>query len=238
MRSPRAILVDLDATLLDASGLPVALARTCAALALAEPSLDAERLLAANQAAWSDYWPSAEREWQLGRLPGAALTREVWRRALDTCGCSTESVAYLAAQTHDEYARHALRLYEDVAEFFRVLRGHVPLGLVSNGAADTQRQRLLWFDLEQHFDVIAISAELGFAKPDPAIFRFALDKLGVIEDDVWHVGDSLSSDVAGARAAGIRTVWLNRFGVSRRPGDPKPDLEISSLTQVASAIRV
>lgn len=236
MKSPNAILVDLDATLLDHGGLADALAQTCAAVAANETGLDAERLLSANRAAWANYWPSAEREWQLGRLDGATLRLEVWRRALRACGCSTESVAELAAETHTAYARQTLRLYDDVPEFLQVLSGRVALGLVSNGAGDTQRERLMWFDLERRFEVVAISGELGFAKPDPAIFRFALEKLGFLAQDVWHVGDSLSSDVVGAQAAGIGAVWLNRTAASRHQGDQTPDLEVSSLTELALAI--
>ena len=49
-------------------------------------------------------------------------------------------------------------------------------------------------------------------KPSPAIFRYALGKSGFAPEDVVHIGDSLSSDVAGARSAGIEPLWLNRRG--------------------------
>ena len=61
-------------------------------------------------------------------------------------------------------------------------------------------------------DAVVISAELGVAKPDPAIFRAALDRLGVAPDGAVHVGDSLEHDVAGARAAGLEAVLVNRNG--------------------------
>ncbi|MGH7573467.1 MAG: HAD family hydrolase, partial [Gemmatimonadota bacterium] len=47
--------------------------------------------------------------------------------------------------------------------------------------------------------------------------------------DVWHVGDSLSTDVAGALTSGISSVWLNRRRQELGPSDPHPDLEITSL---------
>ena len=77
------------------------------------------------------------------------------------------------------------------------------------------------------FNAVAISGELGVAKPDPAIFRFALDKLGIGAANTWHVGDSLASAVAGAKAAGLTAVWLNRGGLTRLPQDPSPDLELN-----------
>ena len=62
-------------------------------------------------------------------------------------------------------------------------------------------------------DAVVISAELGVAKPDPAIFRAALDRLGAGPDGALHVGDSLEDDVAGARAAGLEAVLVARNGV-------------------------
>jgi HAD-hyrolase-like len=49
---------------------------------------------------------------------------------------------------------------------------------------------------------------------------------------VWHVGDSLATDVAGAVAVGIRSVWLNRTGRQLAPSDPRPDSEITSLREL------
>ncbi|MDD8012988.1 MAG: HAD-IA family hydrolase, partial [Acidobacteriota bacterium] len=62
------------------------------------------------------------------------------------------------------------------------------------------------------FRSIVISEEVGIAKPDPCIFRPALEKLGVKAGDVLYAGDSVTSDMAAARNAGIDFCWLN-------PGD-------------------
>ena len=66
----------------------------------------------------------------------------------------------------------------------------------------------------------------------PAIFQLALDKLGVEPENVWHIGDSLASDVAGAKASGLTAVWLNRHGAVRKEDDPQPDHEIASLAEL------
>jgi putative hydrolase of the HAD superfamily len=67
-------------------------------------------------------------------------------------------------------------------------------------------------------DAVVISAELGVAKPDPAIFRAALERLGVTASDAMHVGDSLETDVAGARAAGVEAVLVARNGAQPPDG--------------------
>jgi len=61
-------------------------------------------------------------------------------------------------------------------------------------------------------DGLVISAEVGAAKPDPAIFERALEAAGVGADEALHVGDTVDVDVAGALAAGLRAVHLDRSG--------------------------
>ena len=67
-------------------------------------------------------------------------------------------------------------------------------------------------------DVVVISAELGAAKPDPAIFRAALERVGVTAREAIHVGDSVEHDVAGARAAGLEAVLVARNGAEAPAG--------------------
>jgi putative hydrolase of the HAD superfamily len=77
-------------------------------------------------------------------------------------------------------------------------------------------------------DAVVISAELGVAKPDPAIFRAALQRLGVAADGALHVGDSLEHDVAGARAAGLDAVLVARNGA----GVPDGVRVVASLAEL------
>jgi putative hydrolase of the HAD superfamily len=68
--------------------------------------------------------------------------------------------------------------------------------------------------------VWAISAEVGLDKPDPALFRFALDEAGATPDHVAMVGDRLDRDIAPTKALGMRTVWVLR---NEAPDDPTPE---------------
>jgi putative hydrolase of the HAD superfamily len=67
-------------------------------------------------------------------------------------------------------------------------------------------------------DAVVISAELGAAKPDPAIFRAALERLGATAGEAMHVGDSVEHDVAGAHAAGLEAVLVARDGAQAPDG--------------------
>jgi putative hydrolase of the HAD superfamily len=64
------------------------------------------------------------------------------------------------------------------------------------------------------FDAIVMSGSVGWAKPDPRIFAAALERLAVSPDEALHVGDSASEDVAGAHAAGIPALHLQRQGMT------------------------
>lgn len=65
-------------------------------------------------------------------------------------------------------------------------------------------------DLVRHFDFIAASARIGFEKPHPRIFRWALDRAGVRPEEVLHVGDHVDADVEGAQGVGIGAVLIDR----------------------------
>jgi putative hydrolase of the HAD superfamily len=86
------------------------------------------------------------------------------------------------------------------------------IGLVTNNVVAEQMGKLARLGLASQFDVLAISEAVGCTKPDARIFAHALEQLGCAADDVVMVGDSWSADVQGARSAGIRAVWLNRYG--------------------------
>jgi FMN phosphatase YigB (HAD superfamily) len=116
--------------------------------------------------------------------------------------------------------------------FAAAKRARVPLALITNGPSDTQRGKLRVHGLEHWFEVVVISGEVGVAKPNASVFDLALNQLLVERENVWHVGDSLTTDVAGAKAAGLTAVWINRSGRVRRAGDPEPDLEIRSLSNL------
>jgi 2-haloacid dehalogenase len=62
------------------------------------------------------------------------------------------------------------------------------------------------------FPAVVTSQDVGAYKPSPLVFQRALALLGLRAEEVLHVGDSLSADVAGARATGIAAVWVNRRG--------------------------
>jgi putative hydrolase of the HAD superfamily len=230
---PPALFFDLNSTLLDNSGGRQALVRTCETVAESRPGLDAVSLLEANQREWSSYWPEVEDKWNLGEVTSDAISFEVWCRALASCGFADQSLARLTTDLNWRNFGEAQRLYDDVFALLDSLPPDISLAIVSNGGADSLRQTLHGFaPILPRFDLVVISGEVRAAKPDPAILNFATKKLGVAPEAVWHIGDSLASDVVGAKAAGLTAVWLNRDARERKRGDPEPDFEIASLLEL------
>jgi len=123
-------------------------------------------------------------------------------------------------------------LYPGVLPVLEQLAASATLALVTNGLGDIQRARIERLGIEHHFDAVVISAEVGVAKPDPAIFSLVFESL----DDpdragALMVGDSLSSDMAGAAAFGIDGCWYNPERLPR-PDAPQIVSEIASLTEL------
>ncbi len=232
MKRIRALCFDLDETLLVRSHQDAVIG-TCERIATTQPELNAARLLEANTTAWDLYWPGVEDRWTLGALDGASVRLEAWRRTLRACGSEDESAAQCAAHIHGQLANLAHRLFDDVQETLEsAARAQVPLALITNGASDDQREKLGALGIEHCFAGIVISGEVGVAKPDRVAFTIALEALGAGPEGVWHVGDNPETDVAGARAAGLTSVWLNRTGRPRSEREPAPDIEIRSLSEL------
>lgn len=86
--------------------------------------------------------------------------------------------------------------------------------------------------LVSHFDTLAVSARVGFEKPHPEIFRYALEHTHVQPDEVIHVGDHLDADVAGARGVGIEAVLIDRRGRYDHEAVPPGVPVIQTLTEL------
>lgn len=84
------------------------------------------------------------------------------------------------------------------------------LAVITNNMTNEQLNKLKMLELSEYFEVVSISEQIGAAKPDPEIYMATLDRLQLTTDDVVMVGDSLTTDIAGATALNIRSVWLKR----------------------------
>ena len=135
----------------------------------------------------------------------------------------------LARYLNDTYLKHRfeeIELFADVVETLDVLERSYVLGLVSNGNSYPEK-----CGLDGRFKFVVFAQDHGVAKPDPLLFSIAIEEAACQRKSFLHVGDSVSDDIAGARRAGVGSVWLNRSGVSNDAGI-QPDFEIQSLLEL------
>jgi putative hydrolase of the HAD superfamily len=133
---------------------------------------------------------------------------------------STRSTSWdplpLARRMHERFSSlETWRLFPDVLPALETIQARRRNGLVTaviSNWEDWLETLLVSLEVDRYFDFFVVSASVQLEKPDPAIFRYALDRAGVAPAEALHVGDSLSADVAGARAAGIVPLLLDRRG--------------------------
>ena len=130
--------------------------------------------------------------------------------------------------------------YPDVVSTLMELkqRGY-KLGVIANQNYGTE-DRLNNWNLRQFFDVIAASAELSMAKPDPAIFEWALKQADCRPQDAVMIGDRMDNDIAPANRLGIHTVRLKRgLGAYHEPqsDDETPEYTISMLEELLDLLQ-
>lgn len=122
----------------------------------------------------------------------------------------------------------AYKLFDDALPCLTELKAAgYRLGLISNFEGWLQ-EMLVEMEVGHLFEVSVISAFEGVEKPDPALYKIALERAGVEGSVAVHVGDSPVNDVRPAREVGMITVLLDRY--DRYPGAPGP--RVSSLTEI------
>ena len=93
-----------------------------------------------------------------------------------------------------------------------------PVLILTNGITEVQRSRLALSPIGDVVSGMVVSQEAGVSKPDPALFRLACDRLGIAPREALMIGDSITSDVAGANRAGIDMCFFNPAGKALPPG--------------------
>lgn len=168
---------------------------------------------------------------------GFATREEVFGPARRLFGLE-ESVADLIAAYRVDYFAHIAPVPEVAAGLARLRSAKVRVALVTNGPP-SQYEKLARAGLADSFDAVCVSDVLGVRKPDRAIFAAAAESCGTSLSALsrgFMVGDSLESDIAGGRGAGLETIWIAR-GRSLPEGAPAPDTIVDGpLEAIASLL--
>ena len=132
-----------------------------------------------------------------------------------------------------------LRPFPGVIPTLLKLKEKYSLGIISNGLAVKQWEKLIALGIHHIFDVVATSQDLGHEKPQKDIFLFAVEKLGLSPRECIMVGNRLDTDIIGGNQAGMKTVKLKKgkyASASPANEDETPDFEIDDFTKLTSLL--
>ncbi|MDA8192573.1 MAG: HAD family hydrolase [Thermaerobacter sp.] len=231
--SIKALLFDMDDTLYDFSATWQTVTRRML-----------EELLAPYPIDPAEIWPRFVRcdttlfdYVNSGSLPAMVARRLRWQFLEVVYDITIPNLSDLL-ERHTRSMRRECVPFPETKTVVSQLAGRFRLAVVTNGPADLLGGRLDSIELSAYFPpTLRIAADaVGAFKPDPKIFRVALEKLRVMAAECLFIGDSWSYDVVGASALGIPVVWYN----PRRLPCPDPSLivaDIPSLTRLPALLR-
>lgn len=114
------------------------------------------------------------------------------------------------ARHYDEKFGFFNVIFDDAIPLLTELRNRgIKTGVITNGPSILQHTKMDNSGLLPYCDILVVSGDLEFAKPQPEIFRYTADKLGVKTEDCIYVGDHPVNDIQGALSSGMRAVRMN-----------------------------
>ncbi len=112
------------------------------------------------------------------------------------------------------------------------------LGIITNGLAVKQWEKLIRLGIQHFFDSVIISEEIGREKPDPRIFKLAIDSLKCKPSEAMMVGDRIDRDIVGAKKIGMLTVQILKGNQrdSIKNSEEEPDYIIPELRDILNIL--
>lgn len=229
---PTAVFFDMDGTILDwQSGMEETWRASMERHNDGSYEVHAMHELIRTRRDW--FWSDPERA-RTGRLDLDEASRVIVRSAFEDAGLTALEVADSIANWYRRERAKALVPYPGAIETLEAFRSRdIPLALLTNGGATSQRASVERHNLEAYFHCIVIEGEFGAGKPDERVFRHALQATGSEPETTWMVGDNLAADIAPAVELGMHAVWVDERGEGLPEGAPTtPHRIIRAITEL------
>jgi len=244
---PRAILFDLDDTLISAYSNPhrawaeVTTEFSDEIVDFAQDGLTSGDVAQSIAEYSVKFWSDAERH-KIWRLKMNEARYRIVKGGLERIASGLSEIdhdfVHRLAERFSAYRTQNMFLFDGAHELLDTLKARgVMLGLITNGAAETQRPKIERFGLAHRFEHIQIEGEMGFGKPEDRAYGHAVNALNTTTEDCWIVGDNLEWEVKAPAKLGFRTVWHD-FSDTGLPAasDAKPHHIITALPQLLEVI--
>ena len=175
-------------------------------------------------------------EFEQGKIDAVELRSKRFARLFARLDIRAEVEDF--SQRYLVHLSHGFFLFDGAPELLARLGQHFQMGLITNGLPEVQRPRLAGSGIAGYFKFVAISEEIGTAKPDPAFFSAAMAMAGNPDKrQVLVIGDSLNSDIRGGIQAGLDTLWFNPRGKQADTHWPVT-YEARSLSEILAILAV
>jgi len=233
---PRAMLIDMDDTILSAYGRPeiawnIVATEFADELAPHSPHAVAAAILTSARSFWAD----AGAEWRMKLIQARQeVVKGGFATLTDNGPALPVELALRIADRFTAYRDEQMFVFPGAHEAIDEFKARgIRLALVTNGEAGQQRAKIERFALAHRFDHIQIEGEHGFGKPEEKAYLHAMDRLGVGPEDTWMIGDNLEWEIEAPQRLGIYSIWIDVHG-DGLPADTtvKPDRIIRSLTEL------
>ena len=222
-RNIKGILIDVDDTLLDfdeSAKMSMAMAAEKKGLLL--PDNIWEVFQEVNKGLWSDL--------EKGLLTNEELFRIRWTKIFEAAGIEGDGPGF-----EKEFLNGlslCAPLIEGAAEIVRYLHGKYKVAVASNGPYEQQVARLEKVGLSPYIDYLFVSGKIGHAKPSRAFFDACMKEMGDLRPaEIMMIGDSITADISGASAYGMKTCWYNHKGAPLEQSE-MADYTVNMLVEI------
>lgn len=211
----QAVTLDLDGTLVEYNRSPAAV------LEVAFEQVGVDPLFEASE--YYDRYETLVDEYE----SMAALRQACFSELAVENGFTPEIGQAVADAFAAERDHRNVTLLPGVSSALDRLASAYRLVIITNGMADAQRAKIEATELAEWVETVVIAGAETRPKPDSEPFERALESLDVSPESAVHIGDSLTTDIAGAHAAGLRSVWVSTVSVPQT--ETAPTYQISGL---------
>jgi putative hydrolase of the HAD superfamily len=176
-----------------------------------------------------EFW----RKYRNNELTREELKYQRLKTAFDACefAVSDENIN-LFADLYLEYLPKYNHLFKGCIAMLTDLSSTFNLHCITNGFIEVQEKKLVNSNLKPFFKTILTAEEAGVKKPDPAIFKIALDRAGARPSNSLMIGDSYEADILGARNMGMQTIYFDPLGLNAN----KEGVRVDELPQITSLL--